>query len=91
MVVTVLLAGIVGICLTIAIVAWAARRLGLPIQETLAWFGLIEHPLLPEEVARPGAPRTSGRRPSLTLASPRRPKARIDRDSPPSPAAAQTG
>ncbi len=49
MVLTVLLAAIVGVCLTLAIVGWVARRLGLPIQETLAWFGLTEHPLLPEQ------------------------------------------
>jgi hypothetical protein len=49
MVLTVLLAAIVGVCLTLAIVGWVARRLRLPIQETLAWFGLTEHPLLPEQ------------------------------------------
>jgi small neutral amino acid transporter SnatA (MarC family) len=48
-VVTVILAAIVGVCLTLFIVGWVARRLGLPIQETLAWFGLLEHPLLPDQ------------------------------------------
>ena len=32
-----------GVCLTVAIVRWGSRRLGLPIQETLLFFGLLEH------------------------------------------------
>jgi len=47
--ITVILAAIVGVFLTVAVVGWTARRLGLPIQETLAWFGLTELPLLPEQ------------------------------------------
>ena len=49
MFVTVIIAGIIGVCLTVAVVGWAARRLGLPIHETLAWLGLMEQPLLPEQ------------------------------------------
>lgn len=44
-----LLAGLAGVCLTVAVVRWSARRLGLPVSETLAWFGLTEHPQLPEQ------------------------------------------
>ena len=33
-----------GICLTVAIVIWGSRRLGLPVQETLLFFGLLEQP-----------------------------------------------
>ena len=55
MFITVIFAAIVGVCLTVAVVGWTARRLGLPIQETLAWFGLIEHPLLPSS-RRPRRP-----------------------------------
>lgn len=46
---SILLAGITGVCLTVAVVAFSARRLGLPVQETLAWFGLTEHPGAPEQ------------------------------------------
>ncbi len=49
MFVTVILAGIIGVCVTVAVVGWAARRLGLPIQETLAWLGLMDQPFLPEQ------------------------------------------
>ena len=49
MLVTLVLAGIIGVCLTVAVVGLAARRLGLPIQETLAWVGLMEQPILPEQ------------------------------------------
>lgn len=37
-----LLAVVLGVVLCIAIVGLAARRLGLPIRETLMWVGLIE-------------------------------------------------
>jgi hypothetical protein len=42
MLVTAVIAAVVGIVLCIAIVRYAARRLGLPIQETLIWCGLAE-------------------------------------------------
>ena len=49
-----LLAAVLGIVLCTAIVALAARRLGLPIRETLMWVGLIE--LDVRELARAVAP-----------------------------------
>lgn len=39
---TAVVAAIVGIVLCVAIVAYAARRLRLPIRETLIWCGLAE-------------------------------------------------
>lgn len=36
------LAFLVGVCLTVAIVRWSTRRLGLPVEEALLWFGLLE-------------------------------------------------
>jgi ABC-type maltose transport system permease subunit len=42
MLVTAALAAIVGTVLCVAIVAYAARRLRLPIRETLIWCGLAE-------------------------------------------------
>ena len=43
MFVTAAFVGLLGVGLTVAIVVWAAGRLGLPITETLLWFGLLEH------------------------------------------------
>jgi len=37
-----LFALIAGVCLTLAIVRWGFRRLGLPLEETLLFFGLLE-------------------------------------------------
>lgn len=42
MLATSVLAAVVGVALCIAIVNGVARRFGLPIRETLMWFGLVE-------------------------------------------------
>lgn len=42
MLVTAAVAALVGIVLCVLIVAWTARRLSLPIRETLVWCGLAE-------------------------------------------------
>ena len=44
MLVLVVFALVSGICLTVAIVRWGSRRLGLPVEEALLFFGLLEQP-----------------------------------------------
>lgn len=61
MLITVAFFAVLGLCLSVAIVGWGARRLGLPIQETIAWFGLTEPPGLRDDRGRPVRP--SRRRP----------------------------
>jgi hypothetical protein len=39
---TTVIAVLVGVCLCTAIVGLVSRRCGLPVRETLMWFGLLE-------------------------------------------------
>ena len=39
---TAAIAAVIGILLSAAIIGYLARRLRLPIRETLMWFGLVE-------------------------------------------------